>query len=89
MEQMDRFTVEQKVRQCLAKTFPTDRFEWETVDGSEPFTGPVIRFQARQLLYLVYALEDVFKIRFSQEDVIQYRMLTIDGVTAVIMQNNI
>ena len=62
---MHKDKIYQIVRDCLKETFPNAHINWKTLDASEPLTGPVVKLPGRGILYLVYALEERFGIRFT------------------------
>ncbi len=77
---MDRVDIEGKIRIVLQEKFdvPSERLKIENY--GEPLTGSIFEFTGVKLLYLFFEIEKNFKIKFKEQDVINYHFLTINGI---------
>ena len=55
-------------------------------DFAEPLTGSRYNMSERDLVYLLLELTKKFKVQFEKEDIMAYRMQSINGVTEVLQK---
>ena len=51
------------------------------------FFGKIIKFNARDLVYLIYLLEKKYDIVFSEDDIDNVSMYTINGLSEIVSEH--
>ena len=51
------------------------------------FFGKIIKFKARDLVYLIYLLEKKYDIVFSEDDIDNVYMYTINGLSEIVSEH--
>ena len=51
------------------------------------FFGKIIKFKARDLVYLIYLLEKKYDIVFSEDDIDNVSMYTINGLSEIVSEH--
>ena len=54
---------------------------------AQNFFGKIIKFKARDLVYLIYLLEKKYDIVFSEDDIDNVSMYTINGLSEIVSEH--
>ena len=55
--------------------------------NDQNFFGNIIKFKARDLVYLIYLLEKKYDIVFSEDDIDNVSMYTINGLSEIVSKH--
>lgn len=80
---MEAYQIERYIRAYLEQHCNTG-VDWQTADGDMMLTHPKMGLQARDLIMLIYSLEEEYGIRFDAAEFLDYGLATINRIVAAV-----
>lgn len=79
--------ISQSIFEILEKNFDLKLDKNNKNIKDQNFFGKIIKFKARDLVYLVFLLEQKYNIDFNQDDIDNVSMYTINGLSEIIAEH--